>query len=99
MARVPQPGDKPMVVALAGEVVEVLFAEPDHEPELETQTAYEDLRTNPWLGVDDEPVTAQRLPGVEAGEVHRGRRGLCSWPSHQQWAVDRFGRSRDDRHT
>jgi hypothetical protein len=48
MARIPQPD-------------RALFPEPDHVPELETQDAYEELRTNPWLGVDDEPVTAQRL--------------------------------------
>lgn len=47
MARIPQP--------------EPLFAEPDHAPELEAQDAYEELRTNPWLGTDDEPPTVARV--------------------------------------
>lgn len=72
-----------------------LFPEPDHVPELETQDAYEAARSDPWLGSDDEPVTAQRL----SFEVHRGPRAGCTWPSHQPWAVERFGRSRDDQHT
>ncbi len=72
-----------------------LFPEPDHAPELATQDAYEAVRDDPWLGSDDEPVTAQRV-GLE---VHTGRRGLCNWPSHQPWAIERFGKSRDDQHT
>lgn len=89
------PIDEPMVVSLEGEVVEVLFEEPDHEPELETQRAYEAVRNDPWLGCDDEPVTAHHLDV----EVHRGRRSLCNWPSHSKWSVDNFGRDRIDQHT
>lgn len=81
MARIPQP--------------EPLFAEPDHAPELETQVAYEELRTNPWLGSDDEPLTVARaLPKSDYPGQYWCMRLPCrdeGNPSHQRWAVERFG--------
>lgn len=60
MARIPQSEPTP---------VAALFNEPDHEPELATQRAYESIRTDPWLGVDDEPLTIGRAVVNRQGSV------------------------------
>lgn len=91
MARIPQP-ERELTVR---ETMPHMFAEPDHAPEISTQHAYEAVRDDPWLGSEDEPVTAQRL----VTEIHTGPRDRCTWPSHARWAVEKFGKSRDDRHT